>query len=242
MNGLKAFLKKVGQFLIWFLKTKKHVYVKPLFIFVTSLIFIFSFIYIVKSYEPKNNYQNITIDFTEKEYDFKGKTIVIDPGHGGTDPGAPSYYGENEATIVLSVALKLEKVLKQSNAKVVMIRNSNKTVELDDREVEGDIFISLHSDAFESPEPTGFKTFYTHDNQKDLATAMNEGLDRYALLPNNGVEVMGYQVTEQLDYPATLVELGFLSNDVDDYLLNTDDYQNRLVKGLLDGLEIYLEE
>src|SRR5699024_11257516 len=83
----------------------------------------------------------------------------------GSDPGAPSYYGENESAIVMSVGEKLQKVLEESNAEVVMTRAGNETVELDDREAKGDIFISLHSDAFESNEPTGFTTFYAHDSQ-----------------------------------------------------------------------------
>ena len=53
---------------------------------------------------------------------------------------------------------------------------------------------------------------------------------------------MPYQVIDQIKYPGTLVELGFLSNDVDDYLLNTEDYQNRLVYGIVEGIEIYVTE
>lgn len=242
MNVFKKFISKTLNFIIWFLKTQKHLYVKPLFIFLMSLIFIFSFVYIVKSYEPHNDYEDITIDFKDKKYDLKGIKVVIDPGHGGSDPGAPSYYGENESAIVMSVGEKLQKVLEESNAEVVMTRAGNETVELDDREAKGDIFISLHSDAFESNEPTGFTTFYAHDSQVDLATAINEGLDEHSLLPNKGVQTMPYQVIDQIKYPGTLVELGFLSNDVDDYLLNTEDYQNRLVYGIVEGIEIYVTE
>src|SRR5699024_9470479 len=158
-----------------------------------------------KSYEPHNDYEDITIDFKDKKYDLKGIKVVIDPDHGGCDPGSPSYHGENESAIVMRVGEKLQKVLEESNAEVVMTRAGNETVELDDRESKGDMLISLHRDAFESNEPTCFTKFYAHDSQVHLATSINEGLDEHSLLPNKGVQKMPYQVIDQTKYPETNV-------------------------------------
>lgn len=238
MDVLKSTLKAFGDFL----KYKKHLYIKPLFIFTLSVLFIITFVFIVKKYEPNESYEPIQMEFERKTFDLKGQRIVLDPGHGGDDPGAPSIFGVNEAHIVYSIATKLQKVLEESGATVVMTRGENETVDLDSRKMDGDIFISIHSDAFESSEVSGFTTFYRYENQIELAETISESMDKYAFITNRGTQEMGYQVIWQLDYPATLIELGYLSNSVDDSLLNDPGYQERMVYGIAEGIDNYVNK
>ncbi|CAD2076301.1 N-acetylmuramoyl-L-alanine amidase family protein [Phocicoccus pinnipedialis] len=238
MDVLKLILKKFGEFL----KYKKHLYVKPLFLLTVSVLFIITFVFIVKKYEPNDTYEPIKISFEKQSYNLEGKTIVLDPGHGGDDPGAPSIFGVNEAHIVYSVANKLREVLEDSGATVVITREENETVSLDNRKLEGDMFISIHSDAFESSEVSGFTTFYRYENQIEFAKTISESLDQYAFIANRGTQEMSYQVIWQLDYPATLIELGYLSNSVDDSLLNDPGYQERMVHGIAEGIDNYVNK
>lgn len=241
MGSVKTFFKKIIDAIGYFLKYKKHLYVKPLFFTVIALFIVFISIYLYRNviHEPE---KSISMDFNANEmtYDFRGTTIALDPGHGGEDPGAPSNYGNNEADVVYSIASQLEAELTEAGAEVIMTRGADETVSLDAREVEADIFISLHSDAFDDPEISGFTTFYTHPNQEELGSHLNSALDEYSLLYNRGNQMMEYQVTWQLDYPGVLIELGYLSNEFDDYILNQEDYQGEMVTAIMEGLNSYL--
>lgn len=242
MGDLKHSLKKILEKFSYFLKYKQHLYVKPMFILIVSIIFISLFAFIMNRNEPDDTYKPISINFDKPIYQLDGIKIVLDPGHGGNDPGAPSTFGKNEARIVYTIAEKLEKVLTDSGAEVEMTRGENETVELDDRKVEGDIFVSIHSDAYVNNDASGFTTYYKYEKEEGLAEEINKAMDQYALIANRGVEEMSYQVIWQLDYPATLVELGYLSNEVDDSLLNNAEYQERMVRGIAEGINNYVNK
>lgn len=241
MDSLKKYVKKIISSLGHFLKYKKHLYVKPLVFIIVALGIVFLSIYLYKNliYEPEDL---ITIDFNnEVTYDFSGTTIALDPGHGGEDPGAPSAYGEDEDAVVYTIASKLATELENAGAEVIMTRGENETVSLEARQVEADLFISLHSDAFEDPSISGFTTFYTYPEQAELGEHLNRALDEHSLLYNRGNQAMEYQVTWQLEYPAVLIELGYLSNSFDDYILNQEDYQEDMVTAIMEGLDSYLK-
>ncbi|CAM4180256.1 N-acetylmuramoyl-L-alanine amidase family protein [Jeotgalicoccus halotolerans] len=244
MDSIKAIFKKSADAIGYFLKYKKHLYIKPLFFIIIALGIVLLSVYVYKNviHEPE---ELITMDFSEADdevsYDFSGTTVALDPGHGGEDPGAPSKYGENEDTIVYSIASMLEQSLTEAGAKVIMTRGADETVSLDDRKVEADLFISLHSDAFDDPAISGFTTFYTYPNQEAFGEHLNAALDEHSLLFNRGNQVMQYQVVWQLDYPGVLIELGYLSNEFDDYILNQEDYQDEMVTAIMEGIDSYLK-
>lgn len=191
--------------------------------------------------EEETEHESIIIDFDQgADVTFNGETIVIDPGHGGKDPGASSVSGQTEAEIVYSIAEKTKDILESNGANVEFTRAQDEFASLDEREADGDLFISLHSDAMEDPSITGFTTFYTYDNQKEFAEAMNASLDKYSDFRNRGTKQSNYQVTWQLDYPATLIELGYLSNEIDDRMLSTEDYQDLMAQAIAEGIYNYL--
>lgn len=244
MDSLKSIFKKIVEAIGKFLKYKKHLYFKPLFFIIVALVIVLISVYIYKNilHEPE---ELITLDFSNNEeavnYDFSGTKIALDPGHGGEDPGAPSNYGENEDQVVFSIASQLEEQLSAAGAEVIMTRGADETVSLDGRKVEADLFISLHSDAFDDPAISGFTTFYTYPNQEDFGKHLNAALDEHSLLYNRGNQVMEYQVVWQLDYPGVLIELGYLSNEFDDYILNKEDYQGEMVTAIMEGIDSYLK-
>jgi len=93
------------------------------------------------------------------------RKIVIDPGHGGKDPGA-SAFGLKEKDIVLSIAKKLAPILAaQTNAEVILTRDTDRFIPLEERTAiantnEADLFISLHINAHPSPKVHGLETYY----------------------------------------------------------------------------------
>ena len=102
-------------------------------------------------------------------------TIIIDPGHGGKDPGAVGYRGSKEKDIVLDVSKRLaKKIERNSKTKVILTREEDIFVRLQDRTKfananEGDLFISIHTNAAEDRRARGFETFFIGANKNEAA-------------------------------------------------------------------------
>ncbi len=103
----------------------------------------------------------------------KKKIIILDPGHGGKDPGAIGRYGTKEKNIVLSVALRLKKMLEQNGYTVYMTRSSDRFIPLQERprianKKNGDLFISIHiNSAPRNTKASGIETFYLSSRYSD---------------------------------------------------------------------------
>ena len=117
--------------------------------------------------------KNVDLQNEKKKWEFK--TIVIDAGHGGKDPGAVGYRGTKEKDIALDVAKRLEKKLsKNMNVKVIMTRDEDVFLRLSERtkianDNKGSLFISIHTNAAEDRRASGFETFYIGLNKNEYA-------------------------------------------------------------------------
>ena len=137
----------------------------------------------------------------------EGKTIVIDPGHGGNDSGAIGPSGVMEKTVTLRVALELRKMLEDEGATVVMTREVDVEVapkgrhatdieELKSRcdvanETEADIFISIHADSFTNPAARGTTCYYFGQGSEDsfkLADCIRKALCAEIQTPSRGTK------------------------------------------------------
>lgn len=190
-----------------------------------------------------------------------GLTIVIDPGHGGIDPGAVSAGGLLEKDVVLAVAQELERLLNKAAVYTIMTRRGDydladnvqqnllerKRQDLQ-RRVElaedsgADLYIAIHANYFPSPIWSGAQTFYFEGKQesKRLAEAIQTELVR-ALGPNNRLARPGnYRVLRDTSMPAALVEVGFLSNPREAALLGDPAYQMRVAEAIFRGILRYL--
>lgn len=114
------------------------------------------------------------------------RTVVIDPGHGGKDPGAVSRYGTREKDIVLDVSKRLKRYLEESGVKVIMTRGKDVFIPLYKRaeianKINADLFISVHANAARYSRTKGFEVFYlseaTDDKARALAAAENASLE-----------------------------------------------------------------
>ncbi len=199
-------------------------------------------------------------DFFEK----KG-VVVLDAGHGGEDGGAVGINGAMEKDINLSIALELEKYLKQNHFEVVMIRNGDYSVgdqslptiaerkrsdtknRLKTIEETGEcVFISIHQNHFTESKYDGAQVFYSGNREESavLAECIRQNIVS-SLQPENHREnkqaEKGIYLLHHCQVPAVLVECGFLSNPAEAEKLSTESYQKDMAAAIYNGLIDYLQ-
>lgn len=172
-----------------------------------------------------------------------GKSIVIDPGHGGFDPGVSGCTVSREADINLAVASSLAALLREGGAEVLLLRESDralagtKSADLSKRvqlaeQAEADIYLSLHCNAFEKDSPWhGAQCFYHAKNAQAgiLAECIQNSLK--ASLQNTDRTALTHNTTyilKNLTMPAVIVEMGFLSNREEESKLLSSEYQMKM--------------
>ena len=174
----------------------------------------------------------------------KGLTIVIDPGHGGNDRGTTGSRGTDEKDITLLTSELLAAKLKAAGANVVMTREADTYVPLRKRvavshQADADAFISIHYDANPDSRVTGFTTYYTHSQQKELAATINDGLASSISLRNRGSQPGDFLVLRENRQNAILIELGFLSNAAEERIMTNDMFREQASHGIYQGLLDY---
>ena len=176
-------------------------------------------------------------------------TIVLDPGHGGSDSGAlTSDQQHQEKTETLALAKKVQQALQRKGAHVLMTRTGDQNVSLGARpelatDNHADAFISFHFDS--SPtnnSATGFTTYYYHKTTSlSLAQPLNRALDGLPL-PNRGVAVGNYEVIRDNLRPAVLLEMGYINTDSNFKLIKTPSYQQAVADRVTKGLASYFKD
>ena len=155
----------------------------------------------------------VKVDIRNEKEKWEFKTIVIDAGHGGKDPGAVGYRGTKEKDIALDVAKRLEKKLsKNMKVKIVMTRDEDIFLRLSERtkianENNGSLFISIHTNAAEDRRASGFETFFIGQNK-------NEAAVRAAARENAVLELegsTGKKLTDEDLIKATIAQSAFAS-------------------------------
>ena len=190
------------------------------------------------------------------------RTIIVDAGHGGEDGGAVSSNGVSEAQINLSIALKLQNLLEQSGATVVLTRSDDNAIyDIDSKTLRqkknsdlknrvkigktssADIFVSIHLNKIEQSQYYGWQTFFKDGNEqgKKLATCIQENLNEAIQKENKRtpLKISNIYIIKNVEIPTTIVECGFLSNPEEEKQLQTDEYQNKLAWGIYNGIMDY---
>lgn len=192
-----------------------------------------------------------------------GKVIVLDPGHGGPDPGAVGRSGSLEKDIVLAIAGQLRSFLESVGAEVILTRE-------DDRDLSGldngslrqrkrldlaarveignqpgvDLFLSIHANKIPSGRWFGAQTFYFRDGHPEsarLATAIQTELVRVTRRTTRVASSrIDQYLLENLLCPAATVEVGFLSNASEEAVLITDAYQTKVAWAIFMGVARYM--
>ncbi|HEX3029197.1 MAG TPA: N-acetylmuramoyl-L-alanine amidase [Clostridia bacterium] len=196
------------------------------------------------------------------------RTIIIDPGHGGEDPGkVGNTSGIKEKDLNLEIANKVKVLLEKENYKVIMTRTEDKleydpeTRNIVQKRVQdltrrkgimdtsgADIVVSIHQNGLEQTQYWGSQTFFPHnstDSQR-LAVSIQNALKEIADPNNKRAALVRGRPDEQpiiilrnLKTPTVIVECGFLSNEGDEKRLATAEYQDKLAESIKTGIMSY---
>lgn len=192
------------------------------------------------------------------------KTIILDAGHGGIDPGALAEDKDTaEKEVNLSITLRLRELIESSGGLVILTReddsslyseSGNKTTRqkynenLKNRkkiinESKSDMFVSIHLNKFKQSEYYGAQTFYPKgkDDSKELSKYIQAELKRVVDKTNNR-EIKPTQdiyLLKENEIPSVLIECGFLSNDKEAKLLADKEYQEKIAWSIYVGIQRY---
>lgn len=208
-----------------------------------------------------NNMLNKEITTETVALPVTNKVIVIDAGHGTPDEGAESNNGVTEAEINLRIALKLQNLLEQSGAKVILTRSNETAIyDIDKKtlrekkvsdihnrvkignESSADIFVSIHLNKIPQNQYWGWQCFYNqNEKSKILAENLQNNLNEAIQKENKRIAMKldTVYIMKNVEIPISIVECGFLSNEEEEKRLQEDDYQNRLAWGIYNGIMDY---
>ncbi|MBU0574166.1 MAG: N-acetylmuramoyl-L-alanine amidase [Candidatus Margulisbacteria bacterium] len=175
----------------------------------------------------------------------RGKVIVIDPGHGGGDPGAIAN-GLVEKDMNLKTALQLSGFLKSAGAKVYLTRTSDVKVNLKDvaafaNRVGADAFVSIHFNFIENASKKGTETYYYSSQSQRLANAVHAGMLKGIHRDDRGVRKAKFYVIHHTSMPAILVEPLYISNRSDADFAKSGDFYKRTAWDITAGLKEYFK-
>ncbi len=181
--------------------------------------------------------------------------ILIDPGHGGSDSGSVGPGGYTEKELALSVAQRLRQILKKETAlSIHLSRKEDITTTGPSRistakTLQADLVVSLHAGASYAAEAQGFEVFYprntnssaTEKESRRLAQSVEAALSKQIATESRGFHRVPLRLFRNLDTPGILVELGMLNHPGEESLLKTEGYQNKLAKGIAEGIAAMIQ-
>lgn len=173
--------------------------------------------------------------------------VVLDAGHGGTDPGASNLYGPVEKDIALDITRRVRDTLRSHGVQVIMTRDSDTFVELDYRpaianRARADLFVAIHADSI--PEKTYIQGSHVLVSEHASAASTTAGRCMVSSLsaigPSRGMRSASLRVLRLNDRPCMLIETGFLTNPTEGRRLSSPAYRQRLAVAIASGIERYL--
>ncbi len=173
-------------------------------------------------------------------------TVVIDPGHGGSEKGALGCLGDKEKDITLKIALELKEILAQKGINVVMTRECDANVSLDDRvkiarENCANIFVSIHLNSIpdikmDIHKNRGTSVYYYNPNSKSLANSVQESVMSAIGTRKDGVRTASFAVLRPTDYVGILVETAYMTNPLDSVLYKSESFAKNAAQGIAEGI------
>lgn len=193
------------------------------------------------------------------------KVIVLDAGHGVPDEGAQSSRGTTEAQTNLKIALKVQNLLEQSGATVILTRSDENGIYDIDKttlkekkisdirnrvkignESSADVFVSIHLNKIPQQQYYGWQCFFKEGNEQStkLAKSLQNNLNEAIQKENKRVAMKldTVYIMKHVEIPTSIVECGFLSNPEEEQQLLTDEYQDKLAWGIYNGIIDYFYE
>lgn len=214
-----------------------------------------AFLLLIGAIVASKKLSDLVQDVSSKELKKEEVLIVIDPGHGGEDPGKVGVNDALEKEINLKISEKLKVLLEEEGIQIIMTREDDfvpesknedlqKRVELIN-EVNPDIVVCIHQNSFTNPDVAGPQVFYhgSSETSKKIAQTLQEEL--WILDEEHKREIKGnenYYMLSQTEVPTVIVECGFLSNASDAEKLITEEYQEQIALAICTGITKWLDK
>ena len=172
------------------------------------------------------------------------RTVVLDPGHGGHDPGTTQRGVSPEKIWTLDLAFRLKSRLEQGGFSVILTRQSDVFIPLEERVLISNaqpnvIFVSLHFNSTPKRDIQGVETYYDTNRSAKLANKVQQSI---LLLPgvfDRRVKTAPYYVIRRNANPAILIEGGFLSNPSESRRIASPSYRDALAEQIYQGILAY---
>lgn len=177
------------------------------------------------------------------------KVIVIDPGHGGPDPGAIGIGGLRETNVVLDISLEVSRILQRQGVVVYLTRTREVDVDLPPRvrlaeRVRATAFVSIHANAISMsrPDVNGLETYHAPGARlgSRLARTVHNTILRRLRMPDRRVRPARFYVIRKTSMPAILVETGFLTGAQDIVRLRNPAWRKQMAQAIAEGILNYL--
>ncbi len=195
----------------------------------------------------KGNTLVIKVKQQPQNLSLKNLTIGIDAGHGGSNTGAGGPTGSLEKILTLAVALKLQKTLAQSGAKIIMTRTTEKFVDNKERilfyrDSTPDLLVSLHLNSSADPiRVGGTSTYYRYVGFRNLSLDIYKHMLQLGLKEYGNTGSFNFMLNSPTEYPNALVEMLFLSNPEEEMKILDDNFQQQVTDKIVAGIKDFLE-
>lgn len=173
--------------------------------------------------------------------------VVIDPGHGGPDPGAVGIGGLKETDIVLDIGRQVTAFLQQQGVSVLITRNGEYDLDLEPRvqmaeQAGATVFVSIHANSIDlsRPDVNGLETYY-YQSGKELAQTIHQSILQATGIPDRGVRTARFYVVRKTSMPSVLVEVGFVTGQADAARLSNSSYRTQMASAIARGILQYLQ-
>lgn len=172
--------------------------------------------------------------------------VIIDPGHGGKDPGAIGLQGIREKDIILPISQEVASILERQGIQVIMTRKSDYFVSLEGRttmanQAGADLFVSIHANSMGKgrPDVSGLEVYYY--GNRGLADAIHRSITRSVNMRDRGVRSARFYVLRNSRMPSTLVEVGFVTGYEDSVKLTNPSFRSQMAQAIARGILEYLQ-
>ncbi|MEH2324732.1 MAG: N-acetylmuramoyl-L-alanine amidase [Nostoc sp.] len=173
--------------------------------------------------------------------------VVIDPGHGGKDSGAPGLGGLLEKDVILPIGKRIAAILEQNGVQAVLTRDADFFVELQGRveiaeRVNATAFVSIHANSVDNrPDVNGLEVYYYDSGYALAEVVRNTILQNISTIKDRGTRKARFYVLRKSSMPSILVETGYMTGREDNPRLGTPEYQNQMAEAIARGILKYLQ-
>ncbi len=175
--------------------------------------------------------------------------VVIDPGHGGGDPGAVGINGLQEKVIVLSVGSQVAEQLRRKGVNAVLTRSNDQEIDLAPRVataegVRADIFVSIHANSISlsRPDINGIESYYYASSKGyRLARSIHNSILSNINASDRGIRQARFYVVRRTSMPSVLIEIGFVTGSQDAARLSSATQRTKLAEAIVQGILDYLK-